>query len=279
MMQTHPSMLAFLVGSDSWPNDRATEVYVSGLRDWPNPVIASASKRGYSRELGPSGMTMEGPYAWVPPNYWSVEGAAVGFGSELGPGVGTPEIGSLEQFLPPHALKDLATVNNDRGFYHLGPSGSLFHNRTIYDKALFARYGEPNPATASIEDYLRKAQMMDYEATRAEFEGFSILQGADPPATGMIYWMLNAAWPNLHWQLFDYYLRPAGAYFGAKVGAHLEHVAFHYQKRRVYLINRSRVEDEKAPAKRVVGASLVDLQGVSLFQQEVKVDVIPSSSV
>lgn len=63
-MQTHPSFLAFLVGSDFWPDDRATQIYVDALNkyDWPNPIIASAAKRGYPQLLGPSGMKMDGPY-------------------------------------------------------------------------------------------------------------------------------------------------------------------------------------------------------------------------
>jgi len=28
--------------------------------------------------------------------------------------------------------------------------------------------------------------------------------------------MLNNAWPSMIWHLYDYYLRPAGGYFGAK---------------------------------------------------------------
>lgn len=64
MMQAHPSMLAFLIGSDFWPDEKATNVYVNALNrmDWPNPIIASASKRGYPKLLGPSGMKMDGPY-------------------------------------------------------------------------------------------------------------------------------------------------------------------------------------------------------------------------
>jgi exo-1,4-beta-D-glucosaminidase len=66
MMQAHPSMLGFLVGSDYWPDDQATEVYLDALQDmdWPNPVIASASMRGYPEALGSSGMKMNGPYDW-----------------------------------------------------------------------------------------------------------------------------------------------------------------------------------------------------------------------
>jgi exo-1,4-beta-D-glucosaminidase len=33
-----------------------------------------------------------------------------------------------------------------------------------------------------------------------------------------IYWMLNSHWPSFFGNLFDYYLRPGGAYYGAKKG-------------------------------------------------------------
>ena len=33
-----------------------------------------------------------------------------------------------------------------------------------------------------------------------------------------IYWMLNNHWPSFFGNIFDYYLRPGGAYFGAKKG-------------------------------------------------------------
>ncbi|KAF9238189.1 CAZyme family GH2 [Penicillium roqueforti] len=218
MMQSHASMLGFLVGSDFWPNIQATEIYLDALKvmDWPNPIIASASKRGYPEALGPSGMKMDGPYDWVPPNYWynNEEGAASGFGSELGPGVGTPEIGSLKKFMSGAELETL-WKEPDADQYHMSRYDSQFYDRKLYNNALFARYGEPS----SLEDYIVKCQMTDYEATRSQFEAYGTQQNATRPATGIIYWMLNSAWPNLHWQLFDYYLSPMAAYFGTKVGA------------------------------------------------------------
>ena len=273
MMQTHPSMLAFLVGSDYWPDDRATRIYVDGLyqMDWPNPIVASASKRGYPKQLGPSGMKMEGPYDWVPPNYWYADqmGAAFGFGSELGAGVGTPELGSLKQFLSNDDLKNLWTKPGE-GLYHMSTKASQFHDRSIYNKALYERYGQPR----SLEEYLHMAQILDYESTRAQFEGFSIRQDDKRPATGMIYWMLNGAWPSLHWQLFDYYLRPAGSYFGSKVGSRMEHVAYNYQERHVYIINHSL----GTTGKRVVAVSLTDLYGKTISHKEITVDTVPNSS-
>jgi exo-1,4-beta-D-glucosaminidase len=184
MMQSHPSMLAFLVGSDYWPDDRATRIYVDALNrmDWNNPIVSSASKRGFPRLLGPSGMEMDGPYDWVPPNYWYGDrlGAAQGFSSELGAGVGTPELRSLKKFLSEEDLRDLWT-QPDKDLFHMSRNGSQFASRSIYNAALRARYGEPK----SLNDYLLKTGLMDFEATRAQFESYGVRKSSNPPATGL----------------------------------------------------------------------------------------------
>ena len=244
MMQPHPSILGFLVGSDYWPDDRATKIYVDALRDynWDTPIIASASQRGFPPQLGNGGMKMDGPYDWVPPNYWYDKqlrlGSAAGFGSELGAGVGTPELRSLKKFLSPSDLDDLWKQESaDKGLYHMSTSVSPFYTRSIYNAALRARYGTPT----SLDDYLLKAQMMDYEATRAQFEAYWSRWNKElaRPATGAIYWMLNSAWPSLHWSLFDYYLHPAGAYYGVKAAlGDFQKAIYDYEDNAVYVVNR-----------------------------------------
>ncbi|RDH37132.1 glycoside hydrolase superfamily [Aspergillus welwitschiae] len=229
-LQPHPSILAFLLGSDYPPNTRANTLYTTALNhsDWPNPIISSASSR-----IHPSGMKMLGPYDWVPPNYWYSEqfGAAFGFGSEQGAGVGTPELPSLRRFLSPQEL-DTLWKEKYAGMYHMSPSGSQFHTRGVYNAALWERYGKPT----SLEEYVFLAQVMDYEATRAEFEAFAIRQNrSGRAATGVVYWMLNSAWPSLHWQLIDFYLKRGGGYYGVKVGG--DHVAVDYSNGDIYIIN------------------------------------------
>ncbi|EEP77636.1 conserved hypothetical protein [Uncinocarpus reesii 1704] len=273
MMQNHPSILAFLVGSDFWPDDRATKIYVDAMKrmDWPNPIISSAAKRGFPKLLGPSGMKMAGPYDWVPPNYWygGQLGAAFGFGSELGPGVGTPELESLTKFLSKDDLEDLWTKPN-QNLFHMSKAGSQFQNRTIYNNALYARYGKPK----NIDDYLLKAQIMDYEATRSEFEGFAAAKSAENRSTGLIYWMLNGAWPSLHWQLFDYYLHKSASYYGARVGTRPEHVSYNYHESSVYLINHSLT----GQGKRTIILDLIDVNGTNLSHKEIQTDTMPNSA-
>ncbi|KAF9737473.1 hypothetical protein PMIN04_009181 [Paraphaeosphaeria minitans] len=273
MMQSHPSLLAFLIGSDFWPDDRAVRIYVDALRalDWDTPIIASASQRGYPDLLGNGGMKMDGPYDWVPPNYWYTDqlGAAFGFGSELGAGVGTPELRSLKRFLSSADLDDL-WKHPKKGLYHMSTNVSSFFTREIYNNALWARYGAPT----SLEDYLLKAQLMDYEATRSEFEAYGAKWAAERPATGLIYWMLNNAWPSLHWNLFDYYMHPAGSYFGTKVGARLQHVAYDYLTHSVYLINRSKASLGLC----TVDAELLDLNGTMISNTTTTAQLSPNNS-
>ncbi|KFY33980.1 hypothetical protein V494_07161 [Pseudogymnoascus sp. VKM F-4513 (FW-928)] len=275
MMQGHASLLGFLVGSDFWPDERASPIYVNKLKelDWDVPIIASASLRGFPENLGSSGMKMDGPYDWVPPNYWygTQLGAAFGFGSELGSGVGTPELSSLKKFLTESDMNDLWTAP-DKGLYHMSTIESSFYDRKIYNEALYARYGAPT----CLDDYLLKAQAMDYEATRVEFEAYSALKNTERPSTGIIYWMLNNAWPSLHWNLFDYYLKPAGSYFGAKVGGRVEHVAFGYgsSKGDVWLINHTL--DKKGA--RTIEIDLLSKDGKTLVARSVDATTTPNQS-
>ncbi|KAF2852087.1 glycoside hydrolase family 2 protein [Plenodomus tracheiphilus IPT5] len=284
MMRAHPSILGFLVGSDYWPDDRATSNYTHVLDEasWDTPILASASQRGAPKALGNGGMKMDGPYDWVPPNYWYDNqtrlGSAAGFGSELGAGVGTPELGSLKKFLSQSDMDDLwKPESKDKGLYHMSTNVSSFYTRSIYNDALYARYGTPT----SLEDYLLKAQMADYEATRAQFEAYTSRWSTSfiRPATGLIYWMLNNAWPSLHWNLFDYYLHPGGSYYGTKAAlGKLETAIYDYEDHSVYLVNRRSFPLSWQPPDRVIEIDVIGLDGKSITKTSANATTEPNSS-
>ncbi|KAM7215671.1 Glycoside hydrolase superfamily [Rhypophila decipiens] len=278
MLQTHPSVFVYLIGSDYWPDTKATPMYINALKaaDWQVPVLASASKRSYPKELGPSGLKMEGPYDWVPPNYWydiepsrSRLGAAFGFGSEQSAGGSTPALSSLKKFLSQSDLDDL-WKNPDKELFHMSTDTSQFHQRSIQNAGIWKRWGAPS----SLEDYLTKVQITDYEANRAMFEGFSAMWNAKRPATGVIYWMLTGAFPSLHWNLWDYYMHPAGGYFGTKVGSRMEHVAYDYVKKDVYLINHSL----NLQGSRTVSLQVLDTSGKVTYNNTVSTSTKPNTS-
>ncbi|KAG7284301.1 hypothetical protein NEMBOFW57_010670 [Staphylotrichum longicolle] len=144
-----------------------------------------------------------------------------------------------------------ATAGPNKSLFHLSREGSQFETREIYNAALWKRWGPPT----GLEDYLMKSQLMDYEATRAQVEAYTAKWNAKRPATGLIYWMLNNAWPGLHWNLWDYYMRPAGSYFGAMIGGRVENAVFDPVKKSVWLVNRS---------LRSVGVRNIDVQVLGL---------------
>jgi exo-1,4-beta-D-glucosaminidase len=149
---------------------------------------------------------------------------------------------------------------------------SQFYDRKIYNDALYARYGAPD----SLSDYLIKAQISDYEATRSEYEAYSVRKNAERPATGLIYWMMNNAWPSLHWNLFDYYLKGAGSYYGTKMGSRPEHVAFEYGSKDgdIWIINHTL--DKKGV--RSVDIELMSKDGKSIVTKTVKGTTVPNQS-
>ena len=227
-LRSHPSVFAWLNGSDYPPPPEVESVYLKILKeaDWPNPVISSATEKK-TAVTGASGVKMRGPYEWVPPSYWLTDterGGAFGFSPETSPGPSVPPLASLRKMIPEAHLWPIDEYWN----YHAG--GEPFDTLKVFTRALESRYGK----AAGLQDYLRKAQVMTYESHRAMFEAFGRNKYK---ATGVIQWMLNNAWPSLIWHLYDYYLRPAGAYFGAKKACEPLHIQYSYDDRSVVVVN------------------------------------------
>jgi len=260
-MRSHPSMLVWLNGSDNPPPANVETAYIKVLREssWPNPYISSASATP-TTVTGPSGVKMTGPYDYVPPDYWLVDtnkyGGAFGFNTETSPGPAPSLESCLKQFIPADHMWPQDSFWN----FHAGSEG--FKDLTHFNSAMDAIYGPP----AGLDDYLVKSQAMAYEGERAMFEAYSRNKYA---TTGIIQWMLNNAWPSTIWHLFDYYLQPAGGYFGTKKACEPLHVQYSYDDNSIAVVN-SRYE--KA-AGLTVTAKLYDVSLHERFSKQVQVDV------
>lgn len=238
LLRNHPSVLAFLIGSDNAPPKRVADMYVRTLHeaDWPNPVIAAASDQS-TTATGPSGMKMSGPYAWVPPDYWygGKVGAGFGFNAETSAGASIPRVRVLNRVLSRHARWAL-THDDEAGQFHAAAVWSPFSSLKRFSRALAARYGQ----AADLHDYVEKAQVANFDNVRAQFEAYSAGWASGHRATGVIYWLLNSAWPSLHWHLFTYGEAPAGAYDGAQRANEPLHIQYDRDDRSVRVINRFR---------------------------------------
>lgn len=237
LLRNHPAVIGFLIGSDNAPPAAISKMYVDTLHaeDWSLPIIAAAVPQA-TAETGPSGMKMDGPYSWVPPAYWYADklGGAFGFDSEVSAGASIPLLDDLTRMLSPQELEALWKKPEARQ-YHASAAWSIFATIEPFDTALSRRYGPPK----SLADYVAKSQLENYDNVRAQFEAFNARMGAAKPSTGVIYWMLNNAWPSLHWHLYDYFLNPAGAYFGAKLANEPVHIQYSYDTRAVMLVNHT----------------------------------------
>ena len=237
LLRNHPSVIGFLIGSDNPPPPAIAKLYVDTLRaaDWPLPIISAAVPRG-TAEAGPSGLKMDGPYDWIPPSYWYADklGGAYGFDSEVSAGADIPRLEDVQRMLSPQEQEALWKFPEARQ-YHASADWSTFAVLTPFDHALAQRYGAPK----NLADYVAKAQLDNYDNVRAQFEAFNAHMEAAKPATGVIYWMLNNAWPSLHWHLYDYYMNPAGAYFGAKKANEPLHIQYAYDSNGIVLVNHT----------------------------------------
>jgi exo-1,4-beta-D-glucosaminidase len=237
LLRNHPSVIGFLIGSDNAPPAAIAKMYVDTLHaeDWSLPIIAAAVDQA-TAETGPSGMKMAGPYSWIPPAYWYANklGGAFGFDSEVSAGASIPLLDDLTRMLSPQELEALWKDPQARQF-HASAAWSIFATIAPFDIALAKRYGPPK----SLADYVAKSQLENYDNVRAQFEAFNARMDAAKPSTGVIYWMLNNAWPSLHWHLYDYFLNPAGAYFGARIANEPVHIQYSYDTRAIMLVNHT----------------------------------------
>jgi exo-1,4-beta-D-glucosaminidase len=237
LLRNHPSVIGFLIGSDNAPPPAIAKMYVDTLHaaDWNLPIVSAAVDQT-STVAGPSGMKMAGPYAWIPPSYWYADklGGAFGFDSEVSAGADIPRLEDVQRMLSPLAQEALWRYPGVRQ-YHATASWSPFAKLEPFDNALAKRYGPPK----SLADYVQKAQLDNYDNVRAQFEAFNAHMDARNPSTGVIYWMLNNAWPSLHWHLYDWYMNPAGAYFGAKKANEPLHIQYSYDTRGIVLVNHT----------------------------------------
>jgi exo-1,4-beta-D-glucosaminidase len=283
-LRNHPSIFTWVFGSDKLPlpelekklNDYINEV------DGTRPLLASCKYEDYgtifdkngnviegyvnnSEITGPTGVKMLGPYAYTTPSYWYINknaGGAYGFNTETGPGAQVPPLESIEKMISKENLWPI----NDVWDYHSGRNE--FSTLSRYLKAFNARYGEAN----SVEDFAFRSQISNYEAIRAMFEAFEVNKFK---ATGVIQWMLNSAWTEMFWQLYDWYLMPNGAFYGTKKACQPVNAIYNYGNNKIYLTNNTLQKYNNLTIEAVV----YDIQSKVRFSSKQNLSIDENKSV
>jgi exo-1,4-beta-D-glucosaminidase len=250
-LRNHPSVFSFQ-WSDQAPLTQQESVTLTAFanEDMDDPVISSAEYNS-STQLGISG-EKEGPYDWVPPNYWydtthfdkrdktqTNAGGSWGYDSEQSAGDTIPTQDSLNRFLSATDQSNLLSSSVNQ--YHANYESACNNNYSFgtlchFNAAMNARYGAPT----TVAQYVEKAQVQDYENTRAQFEAFIDHANNTPmPSTGTIYWQMNKGWPTLLWSLYGYDGDQPGSYFGVQEANKTLHALYALDNGTVTLDNLS----------------------------------------
>jgi len=277
-LRSHPSLVMWLNGSDNPPPPDVEQMYLDIEKEllWPNPVVSSATGKK-TTVTGDSGMKMSGPYEYIAPSYWQVDtpegqagrklcnpggcGGGYGFNSETSMGPAVPPVESIRTMVGKDHLWPIDDVWN----FHAG--GGEFKTIQVFSDALANRYGKSD----TVDDFAIKSQMQTYEGVRAMYEAYSRNKYQ---STGVIQWMLNNAWPSMIWHLYDYYLRPAGGYFGAKRAMEALHPIYGYDDHSIWVVS-SQYTDAKG-LKLVT--KIYNLDATEKFSQENPVDAAADST-
>ena len=136
-----------------------------------------------------------------------------GFRTEIGTAV-VPNFESFKIFMP----EDKWWPQNEMWNLHYFGQNAFNATPEHYNKMIAQGYGEPK----GIEDFCRKAQLVNFESNKAMYEGWLDRMWDD--ASGIMVWMGQSAYPSMVWQTYDYYYDLTGAYFGTKSGCEPVHI-------------------------------------------------------
>ncbi|MEV4623916.1 glycoside hydrolase family 2 protein [Asanoa sp. NPDC049573] len=233
-------------------------------------------------------------------------GGAWAFQTESSPGSTIPTQDSLDRFMTPADQKrmvtspNLAQFNSGRGEEDSGTSYSSFQHLGVLATAICHRYGTwtAGPVTCptnppgttdlyndnpSVDDFVRKAQAINYETVRAQFEAYlDHSTRADSPSTGLVYWMMNKPMPSLLWNLYGYDFDQAGTYFGAKKANESLHVYYAYPAPEADPGNRTVAVSNltgQTQSGLSVTAKTYDMRGTVLTTQQASGITMPSQGV
>ena len=265
------------------PDPTDIETYIANVRDkilryrnHPSIVLWCARNEGYpppeidaelrkllaalepTRRYQPSstdgaGVRSHGPYNWrVPRDFYPITDDY--FKTETG-SMSVPTLESIHGMMP---RKDWEIIGDDWAEHDFA-KGAQNGNR--YRDQIAARYGP----IRNLPDFVRKAQMANYEAFRAMYEGRNAQ--LFHPATAIITWMSNPAQPSFVWQLYHYDLEPNASLFAVMHASELVHIQFNQADGHVQAIDNLPTPVNGAVAR----LAIYNLDGSIAAQRDIKV--------
>lgn len=215
--RNHPSIVLWCARNEGYPPaeiDKELRKLLAELE--PTRRYQPSSTDG-------AGVRSHGPYWWrTPREFYKITDDY--FKTETG-SVSVPTLESIHGMMP---KKDWNTINDDWAEHDFarGNSGS-----DKYPSEIAARYGD----FRNLADFVRKAQMANYEAFRAMYEGRNAK--LFHPATAILTWMSNPAQPSFVWQIYHYDYEPMSSFYGVMHASEMLHIQFNQETGELEVIN------------------------------------------
>jgi hypothetical protein len=249
--RNHPSIILWCARNEGFPPPEI-DALLRKLMEELEPT-----RRYQPSSTDGAGVRSHGPYHWrAPREFYTVTDDY--FKTETG-SVSVPTLESIHGMMP---QKDWETITDDWAEHDLAKGAS---GGDRYPGILASRYGK----IANLADFVRKAQLANYEAFRAMYEGRNAQ--LFHPTAAIITWMSHPAQPSFVWQLYHYDLEPNASLFAVMHAGELVHVQFNEANGQVQAINN--LPDAVKDA--VAHVSVYNLDGTLAYEHETKVTAEP----
>jgi exo-1,4-beta-D-glucosaminidase len=211
----------------------------------------------------PSGVYSGGPYTWQDPkDYYKRADAG-------GDWVFKDETGLPSQ--PPYSSLPLNITNlvwdkslpfpvNNSWGYHDACSGN--GNYEKYFDEMIKRYGKPS----TMKEFSDKMQLMNAVGYQGIFEAAGHKLN---DIGGVMLWKLNAAFPSVVWQVYDWFLVPNAGYYFMQNAVEKVHIQLNVKDLNIEYINRT-YNPEKGLTATI---DIFDINSKSLLHRSEQVDL------
>ncbi len=272
-VRNHPSLLLWTGGNeghirkDVYDRMRESVIKLDGTR----PFIPSSSGfaklpqglQGSWPDNVASGVYSGGPYSWLDSKeYYRLADNAKDWVFKDETGLPSqPPYNSLVKIIPNLVWDSKLPfpLNNSWG-YHDAATGNGKYDK--YYEAMVKRYGE----STSMENFSDKMQLMNATGYQGTFESAGHRLN---DIGGIMLWKINAAFPSVIWQIYDWYLEPNAGYYFMQNACEPVHVQLNALDYNVTVLNRT----YQSVSNLTVEADVFGIDSKPLFHQTAKVSL------
>ena len=242
-IRNHPSLQVWTGGNEGHARKELYDAMRDSVMilDGTRPFIPSSSGFAKLPEGWPgafpdgkaAGVYSGGPYTWQDPkDYYTRADAGKDWVFKDETGIPSQPPFSILPKIIPDLIWDRSLpfpLNNTWG-YHDAATGNGHYER--YYQEMVKRYGEPR----SIQEFSDKMQLMNSVGYQGIFEaaGHKLNETG-----GVMLWKLNAAFPSVMWQVYDWYLCPNAGYYFMQNACEPIHIQLNTKDQNVEALNRS----------------------------------------